>query len=89
MWVDAVHDSVDGMSHPVWVTKEGKRARMVLKILRWPFAGALFASGSFLMIKIFGPPVIRDLGEHAGESFADGVARFKRSPVMGRWIDED
>jgi hypothetical protein len=80
------------MSHPVWVTKEGRRARAVLKILKWPFAGALFASGSFLMIKIFGPPIMRDLGDDAGEGFGKGLARaneFKRSPVMGRWIDGD
>lgn len=75
------------MSHRVWATKEGKRAQAAINILKYPFFGGLFASGAFLIIKIFGPPVVKDLGDHAGEGFAEGVARFQRQPVLGRWIE--
>lgn len=63
------------MSHPVWHTKEGKRALAIIQLMRWPAIGALVVGGGILAARVFGPGVARELGHAGGDAFAEGIAR--------------
>lgn len=72
------------MAHRIWKTKEGRRARLLLWFVQFPFYGALFTAGMFTAAKIFGPKVAHELGDEAGVGIAEGMAKAK-ALVSGRW----
>lgn len=61
--------------HSVWQTKDGKRALVLLQLLKWPAIGALVVGGGVIAARIFGPGVARDLGHAGGDAFAEGMVR--------------
>jgi len=46
----------------------------IVKIVKWPAIGALIGGGALLVGHLIGPSIADDLGAHAGEGFARGMA---------------
>jgi len=79
------------VTHPVWQTRQGRRAASLAAVLKWPLIGAMIAGGALLVARELGPPIASELGARGGEGFARGVAeaqaRMRRLAVSGwgRW----
>jgi hypothetical protein len=69
-----------------------RRASAIVKIAKWPAIGALIGSGALVVGHLVGPSIAKDLGERAGEGFAEGmalaqekIAAFKRQLSISGW----
>lgn len=69
-----------------------RRADALLKLAKWPAIGALIGGGALLVVRVFGPSLVDQLGTQGGESFARGVneaqekiAAIKRQLSISGW----
>ena len=65
---------------------------MIKALIQWSAVGACIAGAGLGVAKLMAPPIVRDLGDEAGDAFARGVARAQAqlqreasAMVSGRW----